>query len=143
MNIEKNRLLIMKLHEQIWNEGNLDILEEVYSPEFTAHYPMENWRGIDGVKMAVINIRMAFPDWHEEIEDIIIAEDKVVTRFRSSGTNLGEFLGILPTGKRVTIEEMAIFRINKGKVIEQWGAIDLYGLYHQLGVEIFHQSKNL
>ena len=77
--------------------------------------------------------RTAFPDWTETIEDIIAEGDKVVTRFTSRGTHKGKFMGVPPTGKKVKITEVAVFRIADGKITEQWGFPDLQGLRQQLG----------
>ena len=57
----------------------------------------------------------------------------MVTRFRSHGTHKGEFQGLAPTGKRVEVAEVAIYRIENGKIVEQWGFPDILGLQRQLG----------
>lgn len=77
--------------------------------------------------------RISFPDWNEKVDDVIAEGDRVVVRFTSTGTHLGEFEGIAPTGKKVRIQEVAIFRLADGKIVEQWGVPDLHGLLQQLG----------
>lgn len=69
------------------------------------------------------------------IEDLIAEGDKVVCRFTASGTHQGEFMGIPPTEKRVTIMEIRIYRIIGGKIVECWGLFDQMGLMQQLGVK--------
>lgn len=69
------------------------------------------------------------------IEDLIAEGDKVVFRFTASGTHQGEFMGIPPTEKRVTIMEIRIYRIIGGKIVECWGLFDQMGLMQQLGVK--------
>ena len=129
-----NRELILRVHEEIWTRGNADAIESLYAPGFVAHYPGPlGWSGIEGTREAFRVLRSAFPDWTETVEDIVAEGDRVVTRFRSSGTHRGEFLGIAPTGKTVEMTEMALFRIENGKVAEQWGNHDLLGLLTQLG----------
>ncbi|MBS1502795.1 MAG: ester cyclase [Bacteroidetes bacterium] len=61
--------------------------------------------------------------------------DKVVTRYKSTGTQLGEFNGLAPTGKKITIYETSIYRIANGKIAEQWGFPDALSLNNQLGVK--------
>ena len=61
-----------------------------------------------------------FPDWHEDVLDIVVTPDKVVTRYCSTGTQRGEYLGIAPTGRKVAFEEISIYRIYQSRVIEQW-----------------------
>lgn len=77
--------------------------------------------------------RKSFPDWHEHIEDIIAEGDKVAIRFTSRGTHKEEFQGIPPTGKQVTVSEVAIYRIADWKIVEKWGFPDIVGLLRQLG----------
>jgi predicted ester cyclase len=60
---------------------------------------------------------------------------QVVTRWTSRGTHQGEFEGIAPTGKQVTVAEVAIFRITEGKIAEQWGFPDVMALLRQVGVK--------
>ena len=79
--------------------------------------------------------RTSFPDWTEHIEDIIAEGDRVVTRWTSRGTHQGEFEGIAPTGKQVTVAEVAIFRIANGKIAEQWGFPDIMALLRQVGAK--------
>jgi predicted ester cyclase len=69
------------------------------------------------------------------IEDLIAEGDKVVCRFTASGTHQGEFMGIPPTEKRVTIMKIHIYRIIGGKIVECWGLFDQMGLMQQLGVK--------
>ena len=64
--------------------------------------------------------------------DIIAEGDKVVTRFRSNGTHEGEFKGIAPTGREVEIFEVCIYRIENGKIAEQWGFPDELSLRNQI-----------
>jgi len=145
MNLEKNKEMIRKLHE-IWNTGNLEMVEEIFAPDFVAHFPQSSElperRGMDGVRRGILRIRAAFPDWYEEIKDLIAEGDRVVSRYTSRGTHRGEFWGIPPTGRRISVEEISIFRIAKGKVAEQWCSIDELGRLQQLGViSTFCQEK--
>ena len=66
------------------------------------------------------------------MDDIVAEGDRVVIRFTSTGTHRGAFAGIAPTGRKVTIQEVAIFRVVGGKIVEQWGQPDLNGLLEQL-----------
>ena len=79
-------------------------------------------------------LRNAFPDMHAVIHDQIAEGDKVVTRKSLRCTHLGDFIGIAPTGKAVSIEVIDILRLVDGKIIEHWNTVDLFGLLHQLGV---------
>jgi predicted ester cyclase len=78
--------------------------------------------------------RSALPDFHSTLEDMIAEGDKVAERFTGRGTHKGEWMGIAPTGKQVTIQGMAIHRITDGKIVENWTNMDMLGVMVQLGV---------
>jgi len=76
--------------------------------------------------------REAFPDLRVNVEDRILAGDKIVARNTWSGTHRGAFLGIAPTGKPITIRTIDIWRVQDGKLIEHWDVIDIGALEKQL-----------
>ena len=67
------------------------------------------------------------------IEDLFAEGDKVVLRFTFHGTHQGEFMGVAPTGKQVTMPGIDIFRIADGKIVELWGQEDVLGMMQQIG----------
>ena len=77
------------------------------------------WKGIATAKTKIVNWKKLFPDWQEEVVDIIIEKDKVVTRYNSTGTHSGTYEGIDSTGTKVMIAEISIYRIHNGKIAEQ------------------------
>ena len=137
----RNKELVRRMDEEIWNKGNLEIMDELYSPNFVWHFLPTGSEtiGLDSLREEVRNHRKAFPDWTEEIKHIIAEGDLVVIHFVSKGTNEGSFMGNPPTGKTVQINEMSIFRIEDGKIAEQWLIPDLLSLNQQLG--LISQSK--
>jgi predicted ester cyclase len=128
MTRDEKRILIERLHE-IWNTGHLELIPEVYAAEFVAHFP-KGWGetasrdGHAGIHGAIERLRVGFPDWHEEIQDMVIDGDKVAVRYHSSGTHLGPFEGRQPTGRKISVDELSIFRIADGRVAEQWCLVD-------------------
>jgi len=76
----------------------------------------------------------AFPDEQTTFEDQIAEGDKVVSRMTSRATHAGEFQGIEPTGKRITVTGIWIDRVAAGKIAERWGQVDMLGVMQQLGV---------
>lgn len=86
------------------------------------------------VKRLFAEFRGAFPDWHEEIVELVSEGDTVAGRFRCSGTHLGEFLGEAPTGKRMEVEEVFFLRAEDGRFVEFWGLEDSLGRMRQLGL---------
>ena len=76
----------------------------------------------------------AFPDEQTVFDDQIAEGDKVVSRMTSTATHTGEFQGIPPTGKRITVTGIWIERIAEGKIVERWGVVDMLAVMQQLGV---------
>ena len=131
-NLNTNRDVVKKYHE-VWSNGQVNELNKILAPDFVCHFiDGIEWKGIEGANSSITSHRKSFPDWNEEIVDMIIEGDKVVTRFKSTGTQLGAFNGIDATGKKVTIYETAIYRIANDKIAEQWGFPDALSLNNQL-----------
>jgi steroid delta-isomerase-like uncharacterized protein len=129
-----NKNLVLRIHDEVWNRGNAAVIEELYAPDFEAHYPGGfSWSGHEGTRRALAELRAAFPDWTETVDEILAEGDRVVTRFHSRGTHRGTFLGVEATNRVVTLDEMALFRIADGRLAEQWGCHDMLGLLRQLG----------
>jgi predicted ester cyclase len=85
-------------------------------------------------KQLVTFYRSAFPDAEFTIEDVLADGDKVVMRNTFSGTHRGPFMGIAPTGRRVSQEQIHIVRVASGQVVEHWAVRDDLSLLQQLGV---------
>jgi steroid delta-isomerase-like uncharacterized protein len=131
---ERAKTLVLRHHDEVWSRGVLSAVDEIYAPEFVGHHPGQpDWIGPERVKDVVIVTRHAFPDFAESVEDVVAEGDRVVTRFTASGTHQGAFRGVAPTGKRINIAEMAIFRVSGDRIVEKWGLIDRFGLFEQLG----------
>lgn len=129
--------LALALHE-IWNTGDLARIDEVYHERYIAHWPesseIPERKGREGVRLGVERIRTAFPDWHEHVEDIFAARDRVCVRYMSTGTHMSPFWGIAATGRSVRIQEMSIYRVADDRIIEQWCMFDELARLRQIGV---------
>ena len=77
-------------------------------------------RGWEEYKQLETMLWKAFPDFHVTIEDIIAKGDKVCVRIKVTGTHKGEYRGITPTGKKVEVRGVQIYRIVDGKAVEGW-----------------------
>ena len=134
-NLDANREVVKKYHE-VWSKGNRTALDSILAPDFVCHFVTDiEWKGIDGANKSITSHRKSFPDWNEEIVDMISEGDKVVTRYKSTGTQMGAFNGLDSTGKKVTIYETSIYRVSNGKIAEQWGFPDALSLDNQLGIK--------
>ena len=132
INLEANRD-IAKSYHRVWSDGQLTELDKILAPDFVCHFINGiEWKGIEGANNSITSHRKSFPDWKEEIVDMVSEGDKVVTRYKSTGTQLGAFNGLDSTGKKVTIYETSIYRIANGKIAEQWGFPDALSLNNQL-----------
>jgi predicted ester cyclase len=88
---------------------------------------------MEGFKQFFPMLYAAFPDWHATIEDVIAEGDKVVHRIKGGGTHKDEWMGIAATGKQVTTTGILIYRIDNGKIVEEWLQYDVLGVMQQLG----------
>ena len=135
MNSEKAKELIKDLHK-VWNFNLLSEIPNIYTEDFVVHWSKANKEfssfGHDGIKKAIEETLIAFPDWFEDVVDIIAENDRVVTRYVSTGTHSGPYQGIQPTGKKIKVEEISIFRLKENKVAEQWCLADDLALLKQL-----------
>jgi steroid delta-isomerase-like uncharacterized protein len=136
MSTENNKVLIRRVTEESWNQGNLALLDELVSSDFVLHDPNypQPVRGAEGFKQYVQTFRSAFPDLHFTIEDIIGEGDALAVRQTGRGTHQGELFGIPATGKQVTVTAMIFHRFASGKPVENWVNSDSMGMLQQLGV---------
>jgi predicted ester cyclase len=106
------------------NSGEEDTaVDELFAP-----------RAARRVKRLFAEFRSAFPDWQEEVVQLVAEGDTVAGRFRCSGTHLGQFLGNPPTGKRMEVEEVFFVRAESGRFVDFWGLEDSLGRMRQLGL---------
>jgi predicted ester cyclase len=131
-----------RLEAELWSKGNLAVADELYSPDFVCHFVAgTEWRGPQGIKSAVMSHRTSFPGSNEKVDDIVAEGDRVAIRITSTGTQRGEFAGIAPTGRKVSIEEFHIYRLVGGKIVEQWGMPDIHGLMEQLSASSIDKKQ--
>jgi predicted ester cyclase len=132
---EQNKAVFRRLMDEIFNDGKLDLIEEVISPDWVNIDPtLPPLRGHEGARQLVTLWRNGFPGFTIEIEDMVAEGDKVAARFSFTGKHTGEFLGIPPTGKDVHGTGTGIFRFENGKDVEHQVNFDALGVLQQLGV---------
>jgi predicted ester cyclase len=121
---EHNKATIRRLIEEVLNGGHLELIDELYAPELAP-----------AAKRWIRPFRASFPDVHMEIIELIAEDDTVVGRFTCSATHLGPWLGHAPTGRRFErVDEVSIFRLRDGKIIQVWSLEDTLGRLQQLGL---------
>jgi steroid delta-isomerase-like uncharacterized protein len=126
---------ILRRYQEIYNSNDLERLTEVVSEDLlTPHIMPGVPHGLEGAKAAHQIMLAGFPDYQTNIEDIVAEENKAAARIKMTGTHTGEFMGIPPTGKRISFTGMYMVRIANGKIVEHWGEEDSVSLLQQLGV---------
>jgi predicted ester cyclase len=120
---EENKAMVRRLVEAINAGAEEAAMDEMFAP-----------RAARRVKRLFAEFRSAFPDWREEIVELVAEGDAVAGRFRCSGTHLGEFLGEAPTGRRMEVEEVIFLRAEEGRFVDFWALEDSLGRMRQLGL---------
>ncbi|MBN2332425.1 MAG: ester cyclase [Deltaproteobacteria bacterium] len=136
MPTEENKAIARRFI-QVWGSGELDLIDELAAPALTVHYPIlpHVIRGGKTFKKLLHGFRSSFPDATLHVEEEIAEDDKVVIRWRFSGTHQGDFLNIPATGKKVQWTGITIYHIVDGKVAAEKGEEDFLGLLCQLGLD--------
>ena len=129
---ERNRNLVRKAIEEIYNQGNYAHIDEIVLNDFVIHSlnPNREIHGPEGARNFVIALRTAFPDIRFIIKDQFAEGDKVVTHLIAEGTHHGNFQGIPPTGKSFMVSAIEINYIKNGKVSECWSNLDELAYYN-------------
>ena len=131
---EENKAIMRRGMEEVVSGGNLDLIDELVSPDFVDHNPLP---GVspdrEGLKRSIAMLREGFPDIGTKVGDFISEGEKVVAHYTLSGTHEGEFMGVPPTSREVEWSAIIIFRIVDGQIREQWLEQDQLGLLQQLG----------
>jgi len=133
MSIEENKALFRRWFDDVVNDNDYSAIDELLAPDYVSHFPGAPPVDRDGHKGMVELFACAFPDWKEQIHDVIAEGDKVVIRVTAGGTHEGEFQGMQATGKVVTITGIGIARVENGRIAESWWDFDAMGLMQQLG----------
>ncbi|MFN8532422.1 MAG: ester cyclase [Dehalococcoidia bacterium] len=136
MTLERNRQLVRDIFERGLNEGAIDEIAALTAPDFLDHdIHIETGipSGPEDLRVALQLIRNAFPDIQVTVEQSVAEGDLVVVRNTWRGTHLGEFNGIAPTGNRIEVTGIVIWRIADGLIAERWATIDTLSLLRQMG----------
>lgn len=132
---DENKQLYRRLIEEAFNEGDLDVVDELVDEDIVVHEAgqTEPVRGPAGIKEFLGMYRSAFPDAHIEIDELLAEGDLVVARWTGTGTHEGDLMGIEPTGAEISVMGMEMFRVSDGELVEGWEVFDLLGMLQQLG----------
>ncbi len=128
-----NKELVRRFYKDVYVDWNMALVDEVVSPQFTSHdWPAGGPTGPLAFRHYYAAIRSAVPNARYEVDDLIAEDDRVVVRWRLLGTHKGEFRGIAPSGRAITLKGIAIHRVQGGKLMERWVVSDLHGLLEDI-----------
>jgi steroid delta-isomerase-like uncharacterized protein len=123
------KAIVNWLFAECLNEGDWSVADQLVSPEFTG----PAGKGPEGFKAMISPLRQGFPDLRFFIQDMVAEGSRVVVRWTSQGTHRGMFAGTAPTGRQVSNEGIAIYRVENGKIVESWSQVDRLGVLQQIG----------
>ncbi len=135
--VASNKATLSRLNDAL-NSGDDELIsttiDEVFDPDVRIGTPLPiDATGAQAMKQVWTTLLRAYPDLHVTVEDLFGEEDRLVARNTVTGTHRGEYLGIPPTGKSVTYNEMFMVRFAAGRIVETWGVVDLLAQLKQLG----------
>lgn len=133
MSIEENKAVVSRFVEEFWSQGNMAVADELMTADATLVLPGRGQVSKESFKAFAMTLRGAFPDWYSTQEELIAEDDRVAERWTGRGTHQGEFLGVLPTGRQVTVPGFVFYRFTSGKIAEFRGLFDGLSMLHQLG----------
>ena len=132
MSIKENKALTRKIFSLL-NAGELDAYYQLFASDYVARFPTASF-SLEQTKKIDSSLFSAFPDYHFTLDDVVAEGDKVAFRTTFVGTHTVEWMGVAPTGKKMSFTMFYISRIVNGKVAEDWGLTDLPLMMQQLGV---------
>lgn len=139
----QNKAVMRRIYEDLWNEGNFDVVGELVSPDYVGHLPTppNAPTGRDGLVWLIQAYRNAFSDILVQVIDQIAEGDKVMTHIRIQGTHDGQLMHIPATNNTISIEAFVTTRFVDGLNVEGWVGMDRLVLMQQLGVIPAPQQK--
>ena len=133
MSALKHKDLVRHYYEEMWNRWDFALADALIAAgiDFRGSLGV-SVQGREGFKEYMRSVRRAFPDFHNQIEELIAEGDNVVARLTYTGTHEGELFGIAPTGRKISYAGVAIFRIAEVRIAAGWVLGDVHALVQQI-----------
>lgn len=129
----ENAAVARRLFDEALNAGDLDVIDEIVAADASFHWAtFPTAQGAAEDKRLLGAVLAGFPDVRFTMDQVIAGGDLVVVRWTATGTHLGEFQGIAPTGREITWTGIDIYRIACGRIVEGWAEVDGLGRMAQL-----------
>jgi steroid delta-isomerase-like uncharacterized protein len=133
--VEKNNMdVVRREYDEAWNQKNLDVIDEIYAPDYVGWDPRQVVEGSEGFKQMLQMMFIGVPDVQMTIEDIFASGDRVAVRWSTTSTHTGDLMGIPPSGKDAGTTGLIIYRLENGKIVEHWCIWDFFGMMQKIGV---------
>ncbi|HEY3229817.1 MAG TPA: ester cyclase [Roseiflexaceae bacterium] len=135
MSTEENKAIVRRMTEEFYNQGNVELAEDFFADTYVHHDSASpHVRDRDGLKQVLRAFLDGCPDLHITIDQLLAEGDTVTKRWTYHATHTGDLSGLPPTGKRITMSGLELFRLEGGKIVECWLGYDNLSLMQQLGV---------
>jgi predicted ester cyclase len=121
-----HREMLVRLFDEVWTKGNAEAAGEFYAAG----------DDLEALKQVARDLFRAFPDYHVTINDMVVEGDKVAVYWTGRGTHQGEWQGIAPTGRQISVDGVDIEYLSDGKIVNEEGIIDMMSMMRQLTEEI-------
>jgi predicted ester cyclase len=131
---QRIRELVERFYSDAWNRWDDGTVDEILTADFAFRGSLgDHARGRDGFRAYRDKVRSAFPDFHNEVREIVADGERAAVRLRCTGRHGGELFGIAPTGLMVAYDAAAFLRARDARLCEAWVLGDLEHLHSQLG----------
>jgi steroid delta-isomerase-like uncharacterized protein len=130
----QNKDIYERYLKEVWENGNLDAIDDYLSPTFHNNDPIPGIPdGPGGERKLIEMFRASFSDFTTNVVTAVSDGDKIAVRWTAEGTHTAQFAGVPASGKRVTMQGVEHLRFVDGKIEEVWVNFDMAGLLVQLG----------
>ncbi len=135
---ERNKAVVLKMFEEMWNNGNLDLVDEILAEDFVDYPPKRYFttplQGRESLYDAVKGFREGMSNFHFEMLRMTAEGNRVFYLGRATGTHDGNLFGAPASGKQVNVVGINEFHLENGKIVERWGVFDVLGMMQQIGM---------
>lgn len=126
--------VVLEYIESVWNGADPAALERLTTPDFTYRLGGQPGRDRSEMEGFLKLIRRAFPDWRVEVADMVTEGDEAAVRWTGTVTHEGDFRGIPATGAQIRVSGINMYRLEGGKIADEWEQMDSVGMLQQMGV---------
>lgn len=138
--VDANLELVRGMIEEVWNNRRPEMMDDYITRDYLRHSPSGELRGATGFRKDYDTYTGAFPDCRIRIDEIFSEGDRVTVRWTGLGTHKGKLMGIPPSGQKVTVPGLSIFRVQGGRVAEEHAVWDTLGMVKQMGAGVEAQA---